>query len=166
VLERSACDRVCEQIRLEPVDHDLGLVDRPAQEIGLAPVDATRGQRGLRALVRRPGVVRLRTRSGLLRARTSRGFAHGFAHAIGVDVEAAGGIASTVVTTEPLGGETVVDLEVGDRITKALVDPSLSLADGQPTTVSLDPRRLHLFDGDGEALLSAAGDDILRVRVR
>ncbi len=83
-----------------------------------------------------------------------------------VDVESAGGIASTVLTTEPLGGETVVDLEVGDRITKALVDPSLSLADGQPTTVSLDPRRLHLFDADGEALFSAAGDDILRVRVR
>ena len=75
------------------------------------------------------------------------------------------GIPSTVVTTEPLGGETVVDLEFGERITKALVDPTLKLTDGQATTVVLDPRRLHLFDADGETVLSAAGDDVFRIRV-
>ena len=83
-----------------------------------------------------------------------------------VGVRSEGGIPATVVTTEPLGGETVVDLELGDRITKALVDPTLDLADGQATTVALDVRRLHLFDHAGEALLSAAGDDIFGVRVR
>ena len=82
-----------------------------------------------------------------------------------VGVQPDGGVPATVVTTEPLGGETVVDLELGDRITKALVDPTLDLADGQATTVALDVRRLHLFDGEGGALLSAAGEDILRLRV-
>jgi len=82
-----------------------------------------------------------------------------------VGVASEGGIPSTVVTTEPLGGETVVDVELGDRITKALVDPTLELVDGQPTTVTLDPRRLHLFDPDGDALLSAAGEDLFSVRV-
>jgi ABC-type sugar transport system ATPase subunit len=82
-----------------------------------------------------------------------------------VGVGSMGGVPTTVVTTEPLGGETVVDLELGDRITKALVDPTLTLTDGQETTVALDPCRLHLFDAGGEALLSAAGDDVFRISV-
>ena len=82
-----------------------------------------------------------------------------------VGVQPDGGVPATVVTTEPLGGETVVDLELGDPITKALVDPTLDHADGQATTVAFDVRRLHLFDGEGVALLSAAGEDILRLRV-
>jgi multiple sugar transport system ATP-binding protein len=83
-----------------------------------------------------------------------------------VGVSTGGGVSATVVTTEPLGGETVVDLQLGDRIVKALVDPTLDLADGQAVSVALDPRRLHLFDDAGDALLSAAGDDILGVRAR
>ena len=83
-----------------------------------------------------------------------------------VGVAPAGGIPAKVLTTEPLGGETVVDLELGDRITKALVDPALELADGQAVTVVLDPLRLHLFDDAGDTLLSAAGDDIFGVRAR
>ncbi len=82
-----------------------------------------------------------------------------------VGVASEGGIPSTVVTTEPLGGETVVDLELGDRITKALVDPTVRVDDGQATTVTLDVLRLHLFDRAGEALLSAAGEDVFGVRV-
>jgi ABC-type sugar transport system ATPase subunit len=83
-----------------------------------------------------------------------------------VGVATEGGVPATVVTTEPLGGETVVDLELGDRITKALVDPTLDLADGQAVAVLIDPLRLHLFDDAGETLLSAAGDDIFGVRAR
>jgi ABC-type sugar transport system ATPase subunit len=82
-----------------------------------------------------------------------------------VGVAAEGGIPSTVVTTEPLGGETVVDLELGDRITKALVDPTVQVDDGQATTISLDVLRLHLFDRAGETLLSAAGEDVFGLRV-
>jgi multiple sugar transport system ATP-binding protein len=81
-----------------------------------------------------------------------------------VRVAAAGAIPMTVITTEPLGGETVVDLELGDRIVKALVDPQLELEDGQTTTVQLDATRLHLFDESGDAMLSAAGDDVFSVR--
>ena len=74
------------------------------------------------------------------------------------------GIPATVVTTEPLGGETVVDLEVGDRIVKALVDPSsIELADDQAVMIALDGARVHLFDAAGDALLSAAGDELFEV---
>ena len=69
------------------------------------------------------------------------------------------GVGATVVTTEPLGGETVVDVLVADRITKALVDPTLQVEDGQDVLVQLDPTRIHLFDADGDTLLSAAGAD-------
>jgi multiple sugar transport system ATP-binding protein len=82
-----------------------------------------------------------------------------------VRVAVDGGIPATVLTTEPLGGETVVDLQLGDRITKALVDPTVELQDGQTTTVSPDPKRLHVFDEAGDTVLSAAGDEIFRIRV-
>jgi multiple sugar transport system ATP-binding protein len=76
-----------------------------------------------------------------------------------VGVGGSSGVRATIVTTEPLGGETVVDLLLADRITKALVDPGLELRDGQEVLVQLDPARIHLFDADGETLLSAAGAD-------
>jgi ABC-type sugar transport system ATPase subunit len=75
----------------------------------------------------------------------------------------AAGIAATVYVTEPLGGETVVDLEFADRVVKALVAPSVQLAADQPVRLRLDPQRLHLFTEAGDAVLSAAGADVFRV---
>jgi ABC-type sugar transport system ATPase subunit len=65
-----------------------------------------------------------------------------------------------VLTTEPLGGETVVDLQVDGRIVKALVDPALGVEAGAAVGVSFDPERLHLFDVAGDALVSAAGEPL------
>jgi multiple sugar transport system ATP-binding protein len=67
------------------------------------------------------------------------------------------GIRATVYVTEPLGGETVVDLALGDRVLKALSPPASAPAPSAEVAVSFDPTRLHLFDGEGRALVSAGG---------
>ena len=73
------------------------------------------------------------------------------------------GIAASVYVTEPLGGETVVDLQFGDRVVKALAPPTLTLKQDQAVRATLDPRRLHVFTDEGDALLSAAGADLFQV---
>ena len=75
------------------------------------------------------------------------------------------GIPATVYVTEPLGGETVVDLDVGGRLVKALTDPVLKLVEGETVQLVLDGSRLHLFDESGDSLLAAAGDPLFAVSV-
>ena len=70
------------------------------------------------------------------------------------------GVPAKVYVTEPLGGETVVDLQFGDRIYKALAPPTLKLSQDQEVRASLDRRRVHLFTEDGDAVVSAAGEDV------
>jgi len=77
-----------------------------------------------------------------------------------------GGIEASVYVTEPLGGETVVDLRIGGRVVKALVPPTLKLEQDQKVAVTLDPKRLHVFAEEGDVLLSAAGADLFQVSVR
>jgi ABC-type sugar transport system ATPase subunit len=75
-----------------------------------------------------------------------------------VSIVAAGqGIAARVYATEPLGGETVVDVTVAGRIVKALAPPDLELAVDDTVGVRLDLERLHVFDDEGVAVASAAG---------
>ena len=78
-----------------------------------------------------------------------------------IHVDTAGeGMAAAVYVLEPLGGETIVDLDFNNRVLKAIAPPTLGLAENQPVRIRLDPRRLHLFAEDGRAVLSAAGDDV------
>jgi ABC-type sugar transport system ATPase subunit len=84
---------------------------------------------------------------------------------IHIEADGGAGIPASVYVTEPLGGETVVDLAVGDRVVKALAPPTLQLRQDQPVRARLDPRRLHVFSEDGEALLSAAGAELFQVVV-
>ncbi len=83
-----------------------------------------------------------------------------------VRVEAGGGegVPATVYVTEPLGGETVVDLRLADRVVKVLAPPSVELVPDAVVRVLLDPSRLHVFTETGEAVLSAAGASIFSVR--
>jgi multiple sugar transport system ATP-binding protein len=74
------------------------------------------------------------------------------------------GIPATVYVTEPLGGETVVDLHLADRVVKALAAPSVELVQGASVRITLDASRLHVFKEDGQAVLSAAGESIFSVR--
>jgi multiple sugar transport system ATP-binding protein len=78
--------------------------------------------------------------------------------------EDAQGIGASVYATEPLGGETVVDLKLGDRVVKALAPPTLELSLDADVAVLLDARRLHVFDPAGDAAVSAGGaDGVFRV---
>jgi multiple sugar transport system ATP-binding protein len=81
-----------------------------------------------------------------------------------VDPGGGGGFPATVYISEPLGGETVVDLQVGDRIVKALAAPSVHHVPDARVQVSLDPSRLHVFMEEGTAVLSAAGESIFTFR--
>ena len=79
-------------------------------------------------------------------------------------VRGAEGISAQVYATEPLGGETVVDVTIGDRLVKALAPPTLALEPDTTVGVVFDQARLHLFAEDGTTVLSAAGDaGLLRV---
>ena len=62
--------------------------------------------------------------------------------------------------TEPLSGENVVELQVGERVVKAVAPPTVRFAADEAVKIALDPRRLHVFDADGAALASAAGESI------
>jgi multiple sugar transport system ATP-binding protein len=83
-----------------------------------------------------------------------------------VRLEAAGGdsFPATVYVSEPLGGETVVDLQVGQLLVKALAPASVEVKPDSSVQVSLDPSRLHLFTREGESILSAAGESLFSVR--
>jgi multiple sugar transport system ATP-binding protein len=72
-------------------------------------------------------------------------------------------LSATVYVTEPLGGETVVDLEFGERVLKALAPPTLALVADQLVGIEFDPRRLHVFTEDGETVASAAGQELFRL---
>jgi multiple sugar transport system ATP-binding protein len=72
-------------------------------------------------------------------------------------------IDATVFVTEPLGGETVVDLHLDDRVVKALAPPTDRFDVEEAVKISIDPRRIHIFAADGETLISAAGDTIFEV---
>ena len=74
-------------------------------------------------------------------------------------VSSGDGIPAKVYATEPLGGETIVDLTLGDRVIKALAPSTIELKPGGVVAVRFDPRRLHLFDAAGDAVLSAGGAD-------
>jgi multiple sugar transport system ATP-binding protein len=76
------------------------------------------------------------------------------------------GLEASVYVTEPLGGETVVDLRIADRVVKALVSPTLKLEPDQRVSARLDPKRLHVFAEAGQAILSAAGSDLFQVSIR
>jgi ABC-type sugar transport system ATPase subunit len=83
-----------------------------------------------------------------------------------VSVETTGthGLPATVYASEPLGGETVVDLQFGGRIVKALAAPALTFPPDASVRISLDSTRLHLFTEGGEAALSAAGASLFSLR--
>jgi multiple sugar transport system ATP-binding protein len=81
-----------------------------------------------------------------------------------VDAPGESSFAATVYVSEPLGGETVVDLEVGHLLVKALTPASVEVKQDAQVQVSLDPARLHLFTSEGESVLSADGQSLFSFR--
>jgi multiple sugar transport system ATP-binding protein len=82
-----------------------------------------------------------------------------------IEVSGGDGVPVSVYVVEPLGGETVVDVQLGDRVVKALAPPTLQLKTDQAVRARLDPRRVHIFTEDGDAACSAAGEDICSISV-
>jgi multiple sugar transport system ATP-binding protein len=80
-----------------------------------------------------------------------------------IEPDPSSGLPATVYVTEPLGGETVVDLRFADRVIKALAPPQADLRERQAVGIHLDLRRVHLFDESGATLLSAAGEDLFEL---
>jgi multiple sugar transport system ATP-binding protein len=58
----------------------------------------------------------------------------------------AGTAPATVSVIEPLGGETVVDLNLGPHTIKAVVPAGQPLTEGQPVWLHFDKERIHFFD--------------------
>ncbi|MDX6539644.1 MAG: multiple sugar transport system ATP-binding protein [Gaiellales bacterium] len=75
----------------------------------------------------------------------------------------AAGFEATVFVTEPLGGETVVDLHLGDRVVKALAPATARFDTDALVKLQFDPRRLHVFDAAGTTVASAAGERIFEL---
>jgi multiple sugar transport system ATP-binding protein len=70
------------------------------------------------------------------------------------------GAPAEVFVTEPLGGETVLDLHLGGQVVKALAPPALAPNPGASVHIAFDSARLHVFDAaTGAAIVSAAGED-------
>jgi multiple sugar transport system ATP-binding protein len=69
------------------------------------------------------------------------------------------GIPTTVYATEPLGGETIVDLELGRQVIKSIAPPAVDLQTDAKVAIRLDAQRIHVFDAGGRAVMSAAGAD-------
>ncbi len=84
---------------------------------------------------------------------------------IRIDASGDEGMKATVYVTEPLGGETVVDLQLGERVLKVLAPPTLKLKQDQVVRARLDHTRVHLFTEAGDAVVSAAGEDVFTVTV-
>lgn len=58
-----------------------------------------------------------------------------------------------VLVVEPLGSETIVDLQLGTHLIKATEPPTRRLQEEQPVWVTFDTTKLHLFDVASERRL-------------
>jgi multiple sugar transport system ATP-binding protein len=69
---------------------------------------------------------------------------------------ASDGAAARVFEVEPLGGFTVVTLSAGSEKLRVLMRGQPKIAVDSAVALSCDPRRIHFFKADGEALSGAA----------
>jgi multiple sugar transport system ATP-binding protein len=61
-----------------------------------------------------------------------------------------------VIAVEPLGGETIVDLELDGHIVKAMLPPGTAPAPDELVPIGFDLARVHVFGGDGDSLYQAS----------
>jgi multiple sugar transport system ATP-binding protein len=70
--------------------------------------------------------------------------------------EGKAGAPATVFEVEPLGGFTVVTLSAGDKRLRSLMRGQPQIAVDSKVSLTCDPRRVHFFKLDGQALAPAA----------
>jgi len=63
-----------------------------------------------------------------------------------VDHEVPDSIKSEVYVYEPLGSEIIVDIKVGDVLTRAKVSPDTQLRIGQTNWITLNKNKMRIFD--------------------
>jgi multiple sugar transport system ATP-binding protein len=156
---------------IQQVDTPEAVYHRPANRF-TATVVGSPPMNFLPARLEASGGGGLRVTNGAISLRVSPaaaadGALDGAACVIGVrpeDVRIAAGEApgadAEVFVTEPLGGETVVDLHLAGQVVKALVPPARAPAPDSRVRVSFDPARVHVFDdASGRAIVSAGGAD-------
>lgn len=63
-----------------------------------------------------------------------------------------------VIAVEPLGAETIVDLELHGQIIKAMTPPGVAYRPDERLPIAFDLSAVHLFGGDGVTVYSADRD--------
>ena len=58
----------------------------------------------------------------------------------------------SIISVEPLGGHTILNAYLGEKIVKIRAPGQVNLEEGSKQKVLFDPRRIHLFNEDGERL--------------
>ena len=114
--------------------------------------------------------LRVRTTHGALGSEVQASLPEGGSCWLGVrpeDIEIVppgdGSVPASVYVTEPLGGETVVDLRLGDRMIKVLAPATIKVRQDEAVGTRFDTRRLHVFAEDGTAILSSSGENAFEV---
>jgi ABC-type sugar transport system ATPase subunit len=69
-----------------------------------------------------------------------------------LNLTGAGHLRLKVSSTEPLGGSTIVNALAGEKMVKLRAAGQVELRPGEEIAVSIDLRKLHLFDGAGARL--------------
>ncbi|MEJ8570682.1 ABC transporter ATP-binding protein [Microbaculum marinum] len=158
----SVADRmaILEHGAIRQIDTPEAIYDRPASRyvarlVGSPPINLI------------PGVVRtgrFETDDGALRIDLDRG---GFAHDGPVDLgvrpedvrisppDADGAAAARVYEVEPLGGFTIVDVEMSGQILRAMLRGQPPIRANEPVGLSIAPSSIHLFARDSGATLFA-----------
>jgi len=75
---------------------------------------------------------------------------------VGVDAADAA-VRCRVIAVEPLGGESIVDLDVDGKIVKAMTEPEVHVEPDELVPVEFDLSRIHLFGADGRSVYAAGG---------
>jgi multiple sugar transport system ATP-binding protein len=170
----SMADRIAvlREGQIQQIDEPENIYHRPANRF-VATVVGSPPMNFLPATISRPE-GRLRAATELVAVSTHAPQSHPIAEGstcfigirpedVHIETNGAAGVPARVFVTEPLGGETVVDLELGDRVVKALAPPTLKLESDQTVRLRFDPKRLHVFTEEGDVIVSAAGDDVFTV---
>jgi multiple sugar transport system ATP-binding protein len=75
-------------------------------------------------------------------------------HVSSSDRSEPGSARAEVFIVEPLGDETLIDLNLGDTKLRARAGPATMWGEGDVVSVRLDPNRLHVFDAVTEEALT------------
>jgi len=86
--------------------------------------------------------------------------------AVMLDRDAGGSrLSCRVIAVEPLGSETIVDLELHGQVIKALTPPGVAYRPDERLPVAFDLGTAHIFGGDGATVYSPDGDQSLVLHV-